>query len=220
MNTRIINSKLFSKLKDKKYRNLFIAGEIKRTIPFQMRALRGARGMSQADLATAAETQQSVISRIENRGAANLSIKTLLKLAEVFDVALVVRFEPIDNLIDWVDRLSPDVMSPNTSEDVIRQLEERIDNKNKLISQASTPVALAAVDSTSTPSGSLQTERGHTPEQMAFTFKFMKLVPTKTPAPKTKIKRRAGDINSGSTSSQLVLTQVTPVDSSHKQIAS
>lgn len=125
MNTRVIKSNLLEQLKNKKYRNLFIAGEIKRTIPYQLRALRAARQMSQAELAEAAETTQSVISRIENRGAANLSIQTLLKLAEAFDVGLVVRFESIDKILDWADSMVPQVLSPNSSEEIISELERK-----------------------------------------------------------------------------------------------
>ena len=124
MSTQVINSNLLARLKDKKYRDLFVASQINRLIPFQIRALRAARdNMTQEELAERAETTQSVISRIQNKGAANLNIKSLLKLASAFDVALVVRFEPIDRFIDWVDDLSPEVMSPSASAEVIQKLE-------------------------------------------------------------------------------------------------
>lgn len=124
MSTQAINSNLLARLKDKKYRDTFIASQINRIIPFQIRALRAARdNMTQEELAERAETTQSVISRIQNKGAANLNIKSLLKLASAFDVALVVRFEPIDRFIDWVDDLSPEVMSPKPSEVVLAEIE-------------------------------------------------------------------------------------------------
>jgi transcriptional regulator with XRE-family HTH domain len=66
---------------------------------------------------------QTVISRIENGDAASLSIKTLLKLAAAFDVALVVRFEPIDKLVHWVDNLSPEAMSPKRATEVLAEME-------------------------------------------------------------------------------------------------
>lgn len=129
MNTRVISSKikkskLFSKLADKKYRNLYVASQVNKGIPYQLRALRAARGMTQADLAEIAGTKQTVISRIENKGAGNLSVKTLLKLAEAFDVALVVRFEPIDRLINWLDNFSPEDISFETSEAILKKLAE------------------------------------------------------------------------------------------------
>lgn len=126
MNIRAINQKLLSRLKDKKYRDAFVASQLNQIIPYQIRALRAARdNMTQEELAERAETTQSVISRIQNRGAANLNIKTLLKLASAFDVALTVRFEPIDRFIDWIDDLSPNAMSPKASEQVLAESERR-----------------------------------------------------------------------------------------------
>lgn len=124
---------MFLKLKDKEYRRLFIAGQIKTGLAFQIRALRNARSMTQKDLAELTSTKQTVISRIENKGAARLSIQTLLKLADAFDVALVVRFEPIDELIDWADRLSPKAMAPLPSEEILAALEAKTSKYAKQI---------------------------------------------------------------------------------------
>jgi transcriptional regulator with XRE-family HTH domain len=116
---------MFQKVKDKKYRSRFIAGQIKTGIPFQLRALRSARKLTQKGLGEAAQIPQTVISRIENGSGGNLSVKTLLKLAEAFDVALVIRFEPIDKLIDWADSLSPEVLAPEASEKVLAEIERK-----------------------------------------------------------------------------------------------
>lgn len=123
MSTRITNSKLFKRLKEKRYRDRFVAGEVKRLIPFQLRALRASRKWTQAELGSEANMPQTVISRIENGNAASLSIKTLLKLASAFDVALVIRFEPIDRLVDFVDNLSPETMSPRSSSELLTEME-------------------------------------------------------------------------------------------------
>jgi transcriptional regulator with XRE-family HTH domain len=144
MNIRIITSKLFSKLKDKKYREVFIANQINKGIPFQMRALRAARQMTQSDLAERVETKQTVISRIENKGAGNLSVQMLLRLASAFDVGLVVRFEPIDKLIEWVDDLSPEVMAPESSELILQRLENT--GKSLTSSSISLPTKSSATE--------------------------------------------------------------------------
>jgi transcriptional regulator with XRE-family HTH domain len=152
--TRITNSKLFKRLKDKKYRNQFIAGEVRRTIPFQLRALRAERKWTQADLGKEAEMPQTVVSRIENGDAASLSIKTLLKLATAFDVALVVRFEPIDRLITWVDGLSPEVMSPRRSSEILAEIEQNA--TRTLIATATVTQGAALRVVSGTPSGITQ----------------------------------------------------------------
>src|SRR4051794_39591579 len=117
------SSNVFQKLKDRKRRSRFIANQIKNAFAFQVRALRKAREMSQQELAKEADTTQALISRIERDGATNLSVQTLLKIADAFDVALVVRLEPIDRLLHWVDGLSPDSMSFPKSEEILAEME-------------------------------------------------------------------------------------------------
>lgn len=117
------SSNAFQKLKDVRRRRRFIANQIKNGFAFQVRALRKAREMTQQDLAKEAETTQALISRIEKDGATNLSVKTLQKIADAFDVALVVRLEPIDRLLQWVDDLAPESMSFRKSEEILADME-------------------------------------------------------------------------------------------------
>lgn len=117
-----MNTKTLAKLKDKERRALFIAGQIKNGIAFQVRALRDKYGWTQAQLGNQVGMPQTVISRIENPSDSNLTIPTLLKLATAFDVALIVRFEPINRLIEWVENLSPEKMTPEPSEKILADL--------------------------------------------------------------------------------------------------
>lgn len=117
-------SEAFQKLKDPKRRRRFIANQIKNGFAFQVRALRKARDLTQQQLASDADTTQALISRLEKSGAGNMSVKTLQKIADAFDVALVVRFEPIDRLLDWVNDLSPSAMAPAKSSDVLAAMEK------------------------------------------------------------------------------------------------
>lgn len=117
------SSSAFQKLKDPKRRKRFVANQIKNAFAFQVRALRKAREMSQQQLAADAGTTQALISRIERDGATNLSVKTLQKIADAFDVALVVRLEPIDRLLHWVDNLSPEAMSFPKSAQILAEIE-------------------------------------------------------------------------------------------------
>ena len=139
-----INSKMFRKIKDRDYRRRFIFGQIKTGIPFQLRTLRNAREMTQKDLGEAAKIPQTVVSRIENGTGENLSIKTLLKLADAFDVALVIRFEPIDKLVDWVDNLSPEAMSPEPSEKILAEAERKALAQGATTARQRGPRAVAA----------------------------------------------------------------------------
>jgi transcriptional regulator with XRE-family HTH domain len=97
---------LIEQLKDKEYRDAFVSAHINVGIPFQIRALRDKAPWTQKELAENAGMKQSWISKIENPGYSGFSLKTLLKLASVFDVGLVVRFVPISELVEWELNLS------------------------------------------------------------------------------------------------------------------
>lgn len=110
----------FERISDKQRRIRYLANQIRLGLRFQLRALRKERGnMTQAELANKLGTKQTVISRVENHDADKLSIPTLLKMAEALDVGLVVRFEPIDQVVDWYDNLSPSRLAPASSEEII-----------------------------------------------------------------------------------------------------
>jgi len=120
-----IYSRMFKKFKDKRYRDAFLASQVRRMIPKQVRAIRDAQGMTQQELADAAHTTQTVISRIEKgSGSGNLTIKSLLNLASALDVALVIRFEPIDRLIEFTENLSSNDIAPRRSEATLAEMEQ------------------------------------------------------------------------------------------------
>jgi transcriptional regulator with XRE-family HTH domain len=95
-------------LQDKEYRDLFVAEEIATGLPFQLRAMRQARGWSQQELAERAGMTQEGISRLESLNYGRFTLTTLKRLASAFDVALVVRFEPFGRLVDWAANMSPE----------------------------------------------------------------------------------------------------------------
>src|SRR5688500_17698094 len=95
-------------VKDKEYRDLFVAEEIATGLPFQLRAMRQARGWSQQELAERAGMTQEGISRLESLTYGKFTLTTLKRLASAFDVALVVRFEPFGRLVDWAASMSPE----------------------------------------------------------------------------------------------------------------
>jgi transcriptional regulator with XRE-family HTH domain len=69
--------------------------------------MREKKGWSQENLAEEAEMGQARISLLENPNYQNLSLNTLKRIANVFDVALVVRFEPFSRLFTIIDNETP-----------------------------------------------------------------------------------------------------------------
>ncbi len=83
-------------------RSKFVASQISNGIAFQIRALRNRNHLSQPKLAELVGTTQNQVYRLEKPTTAKPTITTLKKVAAAFDVALVVRFEPFNQLVDWV----------------------------------------------------------------------------------------------------------------------
>ncbi len=105
-----INSKakaIWKKLRNKEYRDSFVASQISNTIAAQIFSLREARGWKQAEVAARAGMKQSRISDLEDPNYENYQTRTLVKLASAFDVGLVVRFVPFSELAKWSTNLSP-----------------------------------------------------------------------------------------------------------------
>ena len=97
---------LFSKLKDKEYRQAFVEAYINNGIPFQIRTMRNTREMKQEDLGRLAGMKQEAICRLENPNYGSFTLKTLKDLASAFDVALMVKFVPFSELAKWDLNLS------------------------------------------------------------------------------------------------------------------
>lgn len=74
-------------------RNAFVEAEVATALAHQIRIIRLQRNWSQTDLAKRLGTTQTAVSRLEDPSYGRVSIKTLLELSAVFDVALNVRFE-------------------------------------------------------------------------------------------------------------------------------
>ena len=94
--------------RSKEYREAFVSAFLKRFIPFQIRAIRKKRGMSQHQLAEASKVTQGVISRAEDPDYGNLTLNTVLRIAAGYDLAFVGKFVPFGELIKTVDEMSED----------------------------------------------------------------------------------------------------------------
>jgi transcriptional regulator with XRE-family HTH domain len=104
-------SQLWKKLaKSKKYREEFVAAQVKRGIPFQIRTMLKKSGLSQDEIALRAGLTQGVISRAANPDYGNLTLNTIIRVAAGFDVAFVGKFVPFSELAKWFTELSEETM--------------------------------------------------------------------------------------------------------------
>jgi transcriptional regulator with XRE-family HTH domain len=99
---------LHRKLADKRFRKTFISSRIAQTLGMQVRVMRQRLDLSQKDLARALGTSQNAIYRLESPKAIRPNISTLERIAEYFDVGLVVRFAPFSEIADWTLNLAPE----------------------------------------------------------------------------------------------------------------
>ncbi len=101
-------NKLIEELKDKEYRDAFVEEHIDTGIPFQIKALREQRDLTQKGFEKLSGMKQALISRLENPNYSSFTLSTLKKIASIFDIGLIVRFVPISDLIKWELNLSSD----------------------------------------------------------------------------------------------------------------
>lgn len=123
------SSQLWNKLaKSKKYRSAFAKAQFKRLVPFQIRALRKQRSWSQETLAANANLTQGVISRAEDPDYGNLTVNTILNIAEGFDVVFVGKLVPYSEFVRWYGNLSehlPPIHSFEEEQLVFGEFEDR-----------------------------------------------------------------------------------------------
>jgi transcriptional regulator with XRE-family HTH domain len=107
-------SQLWAKLRRTGYRRAFSAAHLASNVSMQIYNMRLSRGWTQKDLADAAGMAQSRISLIEGPSYDRFSLSTLKRIAEAFDVALLIRFVPFSELLDRTLSIMPDrVVAPS-----------------------------------------------------------------------------------------------------------
>ena len=95
-------------IRNKEYRHGLVNAQIEIDLPLQIRALRKQLVGTQSELACLTGMKQARISDMEKPGKVHFSLETLRRLAEAFDVALVVRFAPFSEFLDWSGNFNPD----------------------------------------------------------------------------------------------------------------
>lgn len=85
--------------KDERFRNRYLRTWAQNEVATGIRSMRKRREMLQQDVATAAGTGQSAISRIEKADYDGWTFKTLMSIAEALRARLRVTFEPVEDVI-------------------------------------------------------------------------------------------------------------------------
>jgi transcriptional regulator with XRE-family HTH domain len=109
-----VSAALARKFQDKAYRDGFVGAQLSDGIAAQIALLRERVGMSQAQLAEAAGMKQSRISVLENPSYEGVNTTTLKRIAAAFDVALIVRFVPFSELLNWAVNFDEDQLAPSS----------------------------------------------------------------------------------------------------------
>jgi transcriptional regulator with XRE-family HTH domain len=98
-----IYNELVSQFRDRDFRHGYIDSFVDAGIATQIKVLREQRGITQAQLAAAAGMKQSQVCRLENSNNSSWQVRTLKRIAEAFDVALVVKFEAFGAVLDDIE---------------------------------------------------------------------------------------------------------------------
>jgi transcriptional regulator with XRE-family HTH domain len=118
-------------LKDRETRQIFQSEHTASAIPIQIRELRKKRKLTQKTLAKLLVTDQSNISNWENPNYEYTpQIGTLERLANAFDVPLIVRFGSWAELWDWENNLSPERLAPSAFPEALPELEATLVEPN------------------------------------------------------------------------------------------
>lgn len=91
--------KSFLQLKSHKARDAYIEAELVNGLAHQIRIIRQQRGWTQEHLAEKLGTTQGTVSRLEDPSYGRYTIRTLLALGKVFDVAFFVRYMPFSKFM-------------------------------------------------------------------------------------------------------------------------
>jgi transcriptional regulator with XRE-family HTH domain len=116
-----------AEMRNKEYRHGLVNAQIEVDLPLQIRALRKQLVGTQPELSRLTGMKQPRISAMEKPGGAHFTLETLRRLAEAFDVALIVRFAPFSELLDWSGTFNPDTFRiPGFAEEVeVKQTEPK-----------------------------------------------------------------------------------------------
>ena len=121
----------FNRLRDKEYRDAYVAEVVSAGIPFQVRSMRKDRKWSQAKLGQIAGKEQPWISELESDDKGSFTLGTLTELASAFDVGLIVKFVPHGRFLREYDDVSPEGLRANSYDLEASQMAGNVFNREK-----------------------------------------------------------------------------------------
>lgn len=115
---------LVTKLRQsKEFRDAFLCETVKHSIATQIRQLRESRGWSQKELAEKLHTTHSAVARMESINRRGFtSIRMLLKIASVFDVALIIKFVDYVRFLEEMVFITPEGVYIPSSEESLKAI--------------------------------------------------------------------------------------------------
>jgi transcriptional regulator with XRE-family HTH domain len=88
--------------RSKESRKRLVDSNLSKGIAYQIKAMRDAQNITQADLARESGMTPNNLSRLESPDYGKQTISSLKRIADALDVAIVVRFVPFSQYIDWL----------------------------------------------------------------------------------------------------------------------
>lgn len=92
------------------FRHAYMARQLKLFLADQIKALRG--GLTQSQFGEIIGKPQSVVSRIEKQADRNISIQTLIDIAEKLDIAIIIRFIDFPTFLRYTEDYSDEAIAP------------------------------------------------------------------------------------------------------------
>ena len=134
-----IRTQLWEKMRDKPYRDTFVAAHLSTNIAAQIQTIREQRGWTKKQLAQNTGMSPSRITVMEDPSYEKFTLTTLKRLASAFDVALIARFTPFSDLVDWVADLSPEKLeAPEFEKDSLSHLRKLPAKESQVALETST----------------------------------------------------------------------------------
>jgi transcriptional regulator with XRE-family HTH domain len=162
-----MRTRLLERFHDPEYRRVYWHDFLNTAIATQIKVLRESRGLTQAQLAALVGTSQPAISAHESPDKKSWSIATLRKLADAFDVALVVKFESFGRALDEIVNFSKEhLAAPPFDEDPAFNGEGELAGRTiwgtGVVVVVDSPAQMRRVDTLTSPSWEKQSWGGTT----------------------------------------------------------